>query len=133
MTTVLFACVENAGRSQMAVAFYNALVDLSRGRALSAGTAPGRRVHPEVIEVMRELGIDLERARPRALTGELAASAQLLITMGCGEACPAVPGLPRQDWALDDPKGQPLSRVRAIRDAIRERVQSLIASQGLAP
>ncbi|MBI4576970.1 MAG: arsenate reductase ArsC [Planctomycetes bacterium] len=126
MTTVLFACVHNAGRSQMAAAFFNALADPARARAISAGTEPGQRVHPEVVEVMREVGIDLERARTRRLTSDLASRVQLLITMGCGEACPTVSGLPREDWSLPDPKGLPLPRVRAIRDGIREHVLRLI-------
>ena len=129
MTTVVFACVHNAGRSQMAAALFNQLADPARGRALSAGTSPGDRVHPEVVTVMQEEGIDLSGARPRKLTPELAAEAQLLITMGCGDECPYVPGLRRDDWPLEDPKGKPIERVRAIRDDIRARVQSLIARE----
>ena len=129
MKTVIFACVHNAGRSQMAAAFFNELADPSKARALSAGTAPGDRVHPEVISVMREEGIDLSRARPQKLTTDLASQAQLLITMGCGDECPYVPGLRRDDWPLDDPKGQPVERVRAIRDDIRARVEALIARE----
>ena len=98
MKTVIFACVHNAGRSQMAAAFFNKLADPSKARALSAGTTPGNRVHREVVAVMREEGIDLSRARPRKLTTELAGEAQLLITMGCGDECPYVPGLRREDW-----------------------------------
>jgi arsenate reductase len=126
MKRVIFACVHNAGRSQMAAAFFNALADAARARALSAGTQPAERVHPEVLEVMREAGLDLAGARPRRLTAELAAGAQLLITMGCGDECPYVPGLQVRDWALPDPKGQPLDAVRAIRDDIRARVESLV-------
>jgi arsenate reductase len=129
MTTVIFACVENAGRSQMAAAFFNATADPTKARAISAGTAPASRVHPEVVSVMREVGIDLSEATPRLLTSELAAGGQLLVTMGCGEACPVVPGLRREDWNLPDPKGQPLERVRAIRNEIRERVQRLLAGE----
>jgi arsenate reductase len=127
---VLFACVHNAGRSQMAAAFFNALADPARAHALSAGSAPGTCVHPEVVAVMREVGIDLGAATPRRLDEALAAGADLLVTMGCGEACPVVPGLRRQDWDLPDPKGQPPERVRAIRDAVRERVERLVAAEG---
>lgn len=130
MTTVIFACVHNAGRSQMAAAFFNKLADPAKARALSAGTAPGDRVHPEVVAVMQEEGIDLSGARPRKLTAELAAQAQLLITMGCGDECPVVPGVRRDDWALDDPRGQSVERVRAIRDEIRTRVEALIVQEG---
>lgn len=130
MTTVIFACVHSAGRSQMAAAFFNALADPTRVRALAAGTQPGERVHPEVVETMREVGIDLSAARPRRLTDELAAGAQMLITMGCGEACPVVPGLRREDWNLTDPKGRPAEEVRMIRDDIRHRVARLVAAEG---
>src|SRR5262249_55981374 len=101
-----------------------------RARALSAGTEPGARVHPEVVAAMQEAGIDLSQAHPRKLTDEIAGDAQLLITMGCGEACPVVPGLQREDWPLPDPKGQPIEVVRVIRDGIRARVQRLIESNG---
>ena len=130
MKTVIFACVHNAGRSQMAAAFFNRLADPARARAVSAGTSPGDRVHPEVVTVMREEGIDLRDARPQKLTTDLAAAAQLLITMGCGDECPYVPGVDRDDWPLDDPKGQPLDRVRAIRDEIRTRAEALAAAFG---
>jgi arsenate reductase len=133
MTTVLFACVHNAGRSQMAAAVFNALADPAKARAISAGTRPGDRVHPEVVAVMCEIGVDLGAARPQPLTAELASQAQLLITMGCGDECPYVPGLRRDDWPLDDPKGQPIARVRAIRDEIRARVEALLAAEHLAP
>ena len=133
MKTVIFACVHNAGRSQMAAAFFNALADPAKARALSAGTAPGERVHPEVLAVMHEAGIDLSSVRPRKLTPELAAGSQLLITMGCGDECPYVPGARRDDWPLEDPKGQPIERVRAIRDEIRARVEELIDSEGARP
>jgi arsenate reductase len=132
MKTVIFACVHNAGRSQMAAAFFNQLVDPSRAHALSAGTQPAEHVHPAVVAVMREVGIDLSTAHPTRLTDELAAGAQLLVTMGCGESCPVVPGVRRQDWNLLDPKGQPIERVRAIRQDIRDRVERLIAAEGLA-
>lgn len=128
--SVLFACVHNAGRSQMAAALFNTLADPTKARALSAGTEPASRVHPEVISVMREGGIDLSAAQPQRLTAELAEGTSLLVTMGCGEACPVVPGLAREDWPLPDPKGQSLDRVREIRAEIEERVRSLLAKQG---
>ena len=131
-TQVIFACVHNAGRSQMAAAFFNVLADPTRARAVSAGTEPGERVHPEVVAVMREVGIDLSGAMPLLLTQDLAASGHLLVTMGCGEACPVVPGLKRDDWPIEDPKGKPLDRVRQIRDEIRERVDRLIAAESWA-
>jgi arsenate reductase len=130
MNLVLFACVHNAGRSQMAAAWLNALSDPAKALAISAGTEPGARVHPEVLEVMREVGIDLAGIAPRRLTEELAASAALLVTMGCGEACPAVPGLARDDWPLEDPKGKPIERVRAIRDDVKARVEALLEERG---
>ncbi|MBI3767187.1 MAG: arsenate reductase ArsC [Deltaproteobacteria bacterium] len=129
MKTVVFACIHNAGRSQMAAALFNALADPGRARAVSAGTQPADHVHPEVVAAMREMGIDLSRAAPRLLTEDLARDAALLVTMGCGEACPVVPGLRRVDWSLADPKGQPLEHVRAIRDDIRRRVERLIMEQ----
>jgi arsenate reductase len=129
--TVIFACVHNAGRSQMAAAFFNRLADPAKARAVSAGTTPGERVHPEVVAAMQEEGIDLSGARPQKLTTELAAGAQLLITMGCGDECPYVPGVRRDDWPLDDPKGQPVERVRAIRDDIRARVEALVGREGV--
>jgi arsenate reductase len=132
MNTVIFACVHNAGRSQMAAAFFNAQADPNLARAVSAGTQPGERVHPEVVTVMREVGIDLAAARPRKLTDDLARGAHLLITMGCGDACPVVPGLRRDDWPLADPKGQPLERVRDIRDQIRAQVTALLTVEGWA-
>ena len=128
--TVLFACVENAGRSQMAAALFNALADPAAARAVSAGTEPAEQVHPAVEKVMRELGIELGDARPRRLTGDLVARADVLITMGCGEACPVVPGVPREDWPLPDPKDEPVERVREIREQIRVRVEALIARSG---
>ena len=128
MLNVIFACVHNAGRSQMAAAFFNQLADPQKAHAISAGTQPGERVHPEVLTVMQELGIDLTGARPQKLTDELARSAQLLVTMGCGENCPYVPGLRRLDWPLPDPKGRPLDEVRAVRDEIRQRVRELLTA-----
>jgi len=132
MNTVLFACVHNAGRSQMAAAWFNLLSDPTKARAISAGTDPGARVHPEVVTVMNEVGVDLSRARTSKLTPELAQRAQMLITMGCGDECPVVPGLKRDDWPLQDPKGQPPDLVRQIRDEIRRRVESLVAREGWA-
>lgn len=129
MKTVLFACVHNAGRSQMAAAWFDALADAGKARAVSAGTQPGSQVHPEVVEVMKEVGIDLSAGRPQLLSDELAASASLLVTMGCGEACPAVPGLRREDWPLEDPKGKTLDEVRAIRDEVKARVQLLVEQE----
>jgi arsenate reductase len=129
-TRVLFACVHNAGRSQMAAALFNAAADPAKAQALSAGTNPGTAVHPEVLETMREIGIDLASVRPRLLTDELARSVGMLITMGCGEQCPYVPGIERDDWALPDPKGRPVEEVRAIRDGIAARVAALVESRG---
>lgn len=131
MYKVIFACVHNAGRSQMAAAFFNQLADRQQAQAFSAGTEPGQRVHPEVLAAMQEIGIDLSAAKPQKLTDELARDAQLLITMGCGDNCPYVPGLRRDDWPLSDPKGRPMEEVRAIRDDIRGRVQSLLDQTGL--
>jgi arsenate reductase len=133
MKTVIFACVHNAGRSQMAAAFFNQLADRSKVQAVSAGTEPGLRVHPEVLAVMQEAGIDLSDAKPQKLTEELAKGASLLITMGCGDKCPYVPGLRRDDWPLRDPKGLPMDDVRLIRDDIKGRVQVLLQSESLNP
>ena len=130
MKTVLFACVHNAGRSQIAAALFDALADPRRARAVSAGSAPGDAVHPEVVAVMRELGTDLSGARPTRLTEDLAREASLLVTMGCGDHCPFVPGLERLDWELEDPRGRPLERVREIRDDIRARVEALVDERG---
>lgn len=130
MTTVLFACVHNAGRSQIAAAIFNRLADPSKARAISAGTHPGLRVHTEVIEVMREAGTDLSAVMPTKLTAALAQEAQVLVTMGCGDECPHVPGVRRDDWPLDDPKGKALEQVRAIRDEIALRVKRLIDAEG---
>jgi arsenate reductase (thioredoxin) len=132
MKTFLFACVHNAGRSQMAAAWFNRLADGSRARGLSAGTQPAGRVHPEVITVMGEVGIDLTDAVPQKLTDDLARQAQVLITMGCGDECPYVPGARTEDWPIPDPKGQGLEAVRAIRDDVQARVETLLAREGLA-
>ena len=125
MKKVIFACVHNAGRSQMAAAWFNQLAPADT-RAISAGTAPAARVHPEVVDVMKEVGIDLSSATPQRLTADLAQDADLLVTMGCGDQCPYVPGLKIEDWPLEDPKGQPIERVREIRDEIRRRVEGLL-------
>lgn len=120
---VIFACVHNAGRSQMAAAFFN---KLAGSGGISAGTQPGEHVHLEVVQVMKEEGIDLSSAKPQLLTAELVKDADLLITMGCGESCPYVPGLKRQDWPLLDPKGKSRDEVRQIRDEIKTRVMELL-------
>jgi arsenate reductase len=130
MTTVLFACVHNAGRSQMAAALFNQIVDSDKARAISAGTDPGPRVHPEVLIVMAERGVDLTNAIPVRLTETLAQQAQWLITMGCGDQCPFVPGARTEDWPLDDPKGRPLDQVRGIRDDIAQRVGVFVDAHG---
>src|ERR1700722_10244255 len=132
MHKVVFACVYNAGRSQIAAAFFNQLTDPAKAEGISAGTEPGLRVHPEVLSVMQEVGIDLSAAKPQKLTRQLANGATLLITMGCGDKCPYVPGLRRDDWPLRDPKGLPEDEVRAIRDDIKGRVQSLLHQEGLS-
>src|SRR5271170_4795385 len=131
MLRVIFACVHNAGRSQMAAAFFNHLAGRDKAEALSAGTEPGLRVHPEVLAVMQEVGIDLSDAKPQKLTEELAHKAQLLVTMGCGDNCPYVPGLERDDWPLRDPKGLTMEDVRVIRDEIKGKVQALLSMLAL--
>jgi arsenical-resistance protein len=128
--TVLFACIHNAGRSQMAAALFNRTADPRRARAVSAGTRPAERVHREVVDVMREVGVDLSESRPRRLTPDLTASVGWLITMGCGEECPVVGGVHREEWSIDDPEGQPPERVRQIRDALATRVRALVRQQG---
>jgi arsenate reductase (thioredoxin) len=115
----------------MSAAFFNQLVDSQLARAISAGTNPGERVHPAVVDAMREVGIDLSNARPQKLTSELAENTEMLITMGCGEECPHVPGLRRADWPLPDPKGQPLDEVRRTREIIRSHVERLLAAERL--
>jgi arsenate reductase len=116
----------------MAAALFNLEADPGKARAISAGTQPGTQVHPEVLEAMHELGVDLAAVRPQLLTEDLARQAQVLITMGCGDACPVVPGALRDDWPLEDPKGKPMARVREIRDDVRERVRALIRRSGWA-
>ena len=132
MDIVLFACVHNAGRSQMAAAWFNRLSDPTKARAISAGTQPGQRVHPEVVQAMREAGIDLAALKPQLLTEELAKQASLLVTMGCGDACPFVPGLKKIAWDLRDPKNQSVVVVRQIRDQIYQLVFQLISERNWA-
>jgi arsenate reductase len=131
MKTVLFACVHNAGRSQMAAALFNQAANPAVARAISAGTEPAAHVHPDVVTAMRETGIDLSAASPQKLTDMLAREAQILVTMGCGDACPFVPGARTEDWPLQDPKGQPLEVVRSIRDDIRRRVLDLMDRESI--
>jgi arsenate reductase len=129
-SNVLFACIHNAGRSQMAAAWFNELVDPAKAKGISAGTEPGTRVHPEVVTAMGEVGINLADGKPQFLSDDLAKTSSLLITMGCGEACPHIPGLKRDDWPLEDPKGKSVERVREIRDDIRRRVVALLRQNG---
>jgi arsenate reductase len=117
----------------MAAALFNAMADPAKAEATSAGTEPTDRVHPVVVDAMREIGVDLSRSRPQLLTDALARRASLLVTMGCGESCPVVPGLARDDWPVPDPRNQPLTEVRRIRDDIRERVRRLVESRHLLP
>ena len=126
MATVLFVCLHNAGRSQMSQALFERAAAV-RHKALSAGTTPAEHVHPEVVAVMRELGIDLSERRPQLLTQELAEQADVVVTMGCGDQCPYIPGKRYIDWELPDPKGRPISEVRATRDEIARRVEELLA------
>jgi arsenate reductase (thioredoxin) len=129
---VVFACVHNAGRSQMAAAFFDAAADPGKARALSAGTDPATRVHPEVVAAMGEVGIDVSGAVPRRLTADLAAGARLLVTMGCGDQCPYIPGAELDDWPVPDPKEQGVEAVRAIRDEVKARVERLVRAKGWA-
>jgi arsenate reductase (thioredoxin) len=135
MSTVLFVCRQNAGRSQMSQALF-ARAAAGRHRALSAGTTPAGQVHPEVVEVMRELDVDLADRVPELLTRELAEQADIVVTMGCGDECPFIPGKRYIDWDLQDPSGQPIETVRAIRDDIAVRVEALVGeleTAGTAP
>ncbi len=127
MKPVLFVCVHNSGRSQMAEGFFNHLAG-GRARAVSAGTTPADQVQPEAVQVMAEVGIDIGRQRPKLLTPAMIAGAARVITMGCGVegVCPAT-FVPTEDWGLDDPQGQPIEKVREIRDEIRRRVEGLLA------
>jgi arsenate reductase len=127
MKTFLFACVHNAGRSQMSAAYFNLLADPARARGISAGSEPGVRVHPEVVEVMKEVGVDLSAVKPQIITPAMAAEVSYLVTMGCGPVCPVIPQVRREDWPLEDLKGKPIERVREIRDDIRRRIVDLIA------
>lgn len=128
MSHVLFVCLHNAGRSQMSRAMFE-LAAGGRHTASSAGSIadPDGHVHPEVVAVMRELGVDLSDVRPQRLSTELAEQADVVVTMGCGDACPYIPGKRYIDWDLPDPKGRPLDDVRATRDEIAERVRTLAA------
>jgi arsenate reductase len=126
MATVLFVCLQNAGRSQMSQALFERAAD-GRHEALSAGTTPADQVHPEVVKAMAELGIDVSRNVPRALTRELAARADVVVTMGCGDECPYIPGRRYVDWDLPDPAGRPPEEVRSTRDEIAQRVEALVA------
>jgi arsenate reductase (thioredoxin) len=130
MATVLFVCLHNAGRSQMSQALFECAA-AGRHTALSAGTTPAGHVHPEVVEVMQELGIDLSGRQPQLLTRELAEQADVVVTMGCGDACPYIPGKRYIDWDLPDPKGRPLQEVRATRDEIARRVQEVLDGETL--
>lgn len=127
MVTVIFACIHNAGRSQMAAAFFNKYADATKAHAISAGTQPALQVHPEVKIVMDEIDISLAGAQPKLLTAELAKEAKLLITMGCKENCPYIPGLQILDWPFQDPKGQSLESVRNTRDQIKAQVLAFLA------
>jgi len=126
MATALFVCLHNAGRSQMSRALFERAAG-GRHRALSAGTTPADRVHPEVVEVMAELGIDVSGRTPRLLTRDLAEQADVVVTMGCGDECPYIPGKRYLDWDLPDPKGRTVEEVRATRDEIERRVEALVA------
>jgi arsenate reductase (thioredoxin) len=128
MATALFVCLRNAGRSQMSAALFERAAQ-GRHRAISAGSEadPDGHVHPEVIDVMRELRIDLADRRPQRLTRELAEQADVVVTMGCGDACPYIPGKRYVEWELDDPAGRPVEEVRTTRDEIARRVEALVA------
>jgi arsenate reductase len=125
--TVLFVCVHNAGRSQMAAGFLQHLAG-DRIEVLSAGSAPAGSINPTAVEAMAEVGIDIAGAQPKVLTTESVQASDVVVTMGCGDACPIFPGKRYEDWKLDDPAGQGIEAVRVIRDAVRERVEALIAS-----
>jgi protein-tyrosine-phosphatase len=129
MSHVLFVCLHNAGRSQMSQALFERSAQ-GRHTAASAGTAPAQRIHPEVVEAMRELGVELAGRVPQVLTRELAEQADVVVTMGCGDACPYIPGKRYLDWDLPDPAGKPLAAVQATRDEIADRVQQLLVELG---
>jgi len=128
--TILFACVHNAGRSPMAAAFFNSMADPGKAVAVSAGTEPLAALYPAAVTVMQELGMDISGWEPKRLTEEMAAGAQMLITMGCGDDCPAAPGVPREDWPIEDPGDLPMDRVRRIQELLLTRVMRLIDAQG---
>ena len=126
MRTYVFACIHNAGRSQMSAAFFNQLADPTKAHAISAGTQPAQYVHPVVVEVMREAGIDLSHAHPQKLTAELAQGAEMLITMGCGDECPLVLARQRLDWGIPDPRDMTPEEFRGVRNLIEAKVKELI-------
>ena len=130
MASVLFMCLHNAGRSQMSQALFERAAAGTAHTAVSAGTAPAEHVHPEVVTVMREFGIDLSERRPQLLARELAEQADVVVTMGCGDECPYIPGKRYLDWDLPDPQGCPLAEVRATRDEIARRVRRLVVNLG---
>jgi len=131
MTTVIFACVHNAGRSQMAAAFFNQVANPAKAQALSAGTQPGTQVHPGVLVAMQAVGIDLSGAQPQFLSADMLKNCQFLITMGCGESCPVAPAsVQKLDWPFEDPKGKPMAQVEIIRDAIHAQVRQFVQAQG---
>jgi arsenate reductase (thioredoxin) len=127
VATVLFVCLHNAGRSQMSRALFER-AESGRHVALSAGTTPADRIHPQVVDVMREVGIDLSEQRPQLLTTELAEQADLIVTMGCGDSCPYIPGKRYVDWDLPDPSEMPVDQVRRLREEIADRVRTLVAA-----
>jgi len=127
---ILFVCVHNAGRSQMAAALTQRLGG-ARVRVRSAGSAPGERVHPVVVDAMREIGVDLATELPKLLTPDAVRAADVVVTMGCGDACPVFPGKSYRDWKVDDPKGRAIEDVRPVRDEIRRRVEALLTELGI--
>jgi arsenate reductase (thioredoxin) len=129
MKKIIFACVHSAGRSQMAAAFLNKYAQVKNYQGIAAGTEPAKHVHPEVVMVMNEVGIDLSTAQPRLLTEQLAREASLLVTMGCGEKCPFIAGQKIIEWELYDPKEQGLEKVREIRNEIEKLVLQLIKNE----
>ena len=129
--SVLFVCVHNAGRSQMAAGWLRHLAG-DAVEVRSAGSLPGDQVNPAAVAAMAEVGIDIAAQRPKVLTTEAVEASDVVITMGCGDACPAVPGLRRDDWPLEDPKGKPIERVREIRNDVRSRIEALVQREGVA-
>ncbi len=130
--TILFVCTHNAGRSQMAAGFLGHLAG-DRVEVRSAGSEPAQHLNPTAVEAMRELGVDISRERPQLLSDSAVRQADVVITMGCGDACPVYPGRRYEDWELEDPAGQPLEKVRPIRDEIERRVRALLDQLALAP